>query len=145
MAMLFFRAIQKKQKISKIWYLKIIRFLRLDSWVDMLSFDEFLAEGPLKPIPKTEKPNSFHGNYGGKGNKGGEPTDSLDHIFQKHDTGYHHTPKEHHRDKHDHALIKATDKLAADRSEKLLHRIKAKMASAFFKTKLAIKEEFNGD
>jgi len=105
-----------------------------------LSFGEFLSEGPLSPIPKTAKPNLFHGNYGGKGNRGGEPVDKLDQAFQKHDTGYHYTPDSKKRLKHDKSLVKATSSIVKDKSQPIKTRVKAGMATALFKTKLALKK-----
>lgn len=95
----------------------------------------------MSPIPKTDKPNTFHGNYGGKGNRGGEPVDKLDHVFKKHDTGYHHTPDPKKRLKHDRSLVKATSSIAKDKSHPVKTRVKAAMATALFKTKLALKED----
>jgi len=99
-----------------------------------------VSEGPLSPIPKTAKPNLFHGNYGGKGNRGGEPVDKLDQAFQKHDTGYHYTPDSKKRLKHDKSLVKATSSIAKDKSQPIKTRVKAGMATALFKTKLALKK-----
>ncbi len=99
------------------------------------------SEGPLSPIPKTDKPNLFHGNYGGKGNRGGEPVDKLDQAFQKHDTGYHDTPDSKKRLKHDKSLVKATSSIAKDKSQPIKTRVKAGMATALFKTKLALKKK----
>jgi hypothetical protein len=106
-----------------------------------VDFSDFLSEGPLSPIPKTDKPNLFHGNYGGKGNRGGEPVDKLDQAFQKHDTGYHYTPDSKKRLKHDKSLVKATSSIAKDKSQPIKTRVKAGMASALFKTKLALKKK----
>ena len=99
-----------------------------------------VSEGPLSPIPKTAKPNLFHGNYGGKGNRGGEPVDKLDQAFQKHDTGYHYTPDSKKRLKHDKSLVKATSSIVKDKSQPIKTRVKAGMAAALFKTKLALKK-----
>ena len=107
----------------------------------MKSFLSHLSEGPLSPIPKTAKPNLFHGNYGGKGNRGGKPVDKLDQAFQKHDTGYHHTPDPKKRLKHDKSLVKATSSIVKDKSQPIKTRVKAGMATALFKTKLALKED----
>ncbi len=82
----------------------------------------------------------FHGNYGGKGNRGGEPVDKLDQAFQKHDTGYHYTPDSKKRLKHDKSLVKATSSIAKDKSQPIKTRVKAGMATALFKTKLALKK-----
>lgn len=106
-----------------------------------LSFADFLSEGPLSPIPKTDKPNLFHGNYGGKGNRGGKPVDKLDQAFQKHDTGYHYTPDPEKRLKHDKSLVKATSSIVKDKSQPIKTRVKAGMATALFKTKLALKKK----
>jgi len=100
-----------------------------------------VSEGPLSPIPKTAKPNLFHGNYGGKGNRGGKPVDKLDQAFQKHDTGYHYTPDPEKRLKHDKSLVKATSSIVKDKSQPIKTRVKAGMATALFKTKLALKNE----
>jgi hypothetical protein len=99
------------------------------------------SEGPLSPIPKTDKPNLFHGNYGGKGNRGGKPVDKLDQAFQKHDTGYHYTPDPEKRLKHDKSLVKATSSIVKDKSQPIKTRVKAGMATALFKTKLALKKK----
>jgi len=100
-----------------------------------------VSEGPLSPIPKTAKPNLFHGNYGGKGNRGGKPVDKLDQAFQKHDTGYHYTPDPEKRLKHDKSLVKATSSIVKDKSQPIKTRVKAGMAAALFKTKLALKKK----
>lgn len=97
-----------------------------------------ILEGPLPKIPVTKEPNMFHGNYGGKGNRGGEPTDELDKVFQRHDVGYHHTKDKTKRLVHDNALIRDTEKIAANKEHPLHIRIKAKMAATLFKTKLKL-------
>jgi len=103
-----------------------------------------IGEGALPDIPPSKSPNYFHGNYGGYGNRGGEPLDNLDLIFKKHDVGYHYTPDPKKRLKHDKALVKMTDKLSKDKSNPLKIRLKAKLASTFFKAKLKKLGEVRG-
>lgn len=106
----------------------------------MLSFKQFIAEGPLAHMPaeKGLKRNFFHGNYGGFGNRGGKPVDDLDHHFQKHDVGYHYSKKPSDRRKHDVALVKATGNIMKSKNHPLSTRIKAGMAHAYFRTKTAL-------
>lgn len=108
----------------------------------MKSFKTWIAEGPLAAIPVTTHKNIFHGNYGGRGNRGGKPIDKLDHVFQKHDVGYHHSkPNSTKRRKHDASLVKATHAISKDKSNTLKIRLKAKVANIAFSTKLKLKQK----
>jgi hypothetical protein len=99
-----------------------------------------IEEGPLSPIPATKRFLKFHGNYCGPGNRGGNPVDDLDAECKKHDTGYHYTRNDPaaktKRLKHDAHLVKAASSIASDKSKDLKQRIKAKMVSSYFKTKI---------
>ena len=106
----------------------------------MKTFKQFMAEGHLSPIPVTKSHNKFHGNFGGKGNKGGKPVDALDAEFQKHDTGYHYSKKPRDIKKHDSALIQSTHKLAHDKTLPVKTRIKARLANAYFRVKKIVKK-----
>jgi hypothetical protein len=104
-----------------------------------------LGENTPHPIPVSKVPNQFHGNYGGRGNKGGEPIDKLDLAFKKHDTGYHFTPSGKHRAKHDKALIKASNKISKDKTVGFKVRLKAELASLYFRHKLKTQGVKEGD
>lgn len=104
----------------------------------MKTFKEFLDESGLSPMPATKKPNLFHGNYGGRGNRGGPPVDKLDKEFQKHDTGYTYSKTPDDRHAHDKSLVRSTRKLVGDKSLPLKTRIKAGMAHTYFRTKVAL-------
>ena len=49
-----------------------------------------LYRAALKTIPYTSE-RAFHGHYGGCGNEGGEPEDTMDELFRRHDIVYGHT------------------------------------------------------
>lgn len=101
-------------------------------------FDQ-LTEGPMSPIP-VRPFKKIHGNYGGPGNRGGEPVDTLDLACKKHDTGYHYTENHPKRDvlrrKHDRSLIKAAHTVAHDKTHPVLTRIKAMAIKHYFNNKL---------
>lgn len=111
----------------------------------MKGFKQYLLEGPLSSIPAERglKRNFFHGNYGGFGNRGGDPTDKLDAQFQKHDVGYHYSKKPEDKLRHDRALVRSTKQLTKDKSLPVSTRVKAGMASAYFRAKIALSKNNN--
>ena len=90
---------------------------------------------PIRPFKR------IHGNYGGHGNRGGEPVDVLDLACKKHDTGYHYTENHPRKDllrkKHDASLVKAADDISHDKKHALVVRLKAVAIKHFFKRKLS--------
>ena len=96
----------------------------------------------MSPIP-VRPFKQIHGNYGGYGNRGGEPVDALDLACKKHDTGYHYTEnhprREELRKKHDKSLIKAADRFSQDKKNALVVRLKAVAIKHYFKHKLSTK------
>lgn len=95
-----------------------------------------LFEGPLSPIPKTDRFIRFHGNYCGPGNRGGDPVDDLDHACMKHDVGYHYTPDPAKRLKHDASFIKKVHAISTDTNQPRAVRVKAKMIKSYFQWKI---------
>jgi hypothetical protein len=79
----------------------------------------------------------FHGNYCGKGNRGGAPIDALDHACQKHDVGYHHTPDGKNRNKHDRSFVDNLKKISSNKEHPMVTRVKARVFSKYFERKLA--------
>lgn len=103
----------------------------------MKTFRQFVSES----VPPTKKFRKFHGNYCGPGNQGGKPVDKLDRACMRHDSQYHKAKSldknkaAELRKKADHHFAKRADRVASDKSHPLSTRVKAKMASAYFKTK----------
>lgn len=103
----------------------------------MRSFKSFVNES----VPPTKRFFKIHGNYCGPGNRGGKPTDKLDRACMRHDSGYHKAKSQDKdtakktKQKADHHFIKRVDKIAKDKSHPFMTRIKARAASAYFKTK----------
>ena len=58
--------------------------------------------------------NAFHGTWGGSGNHGGKPIDSMDEIFRRHDIVYYESRCGKHLKEADRALIKCLKAIDAD-------------------------------
>lgn len=99
-----------------------------------------INEGAMSPIP-IRPFRQIHGNYGGYGNRGGEPVDALDLACKKHDTGYHYTENHPRRDvlrnKHDRSLVHAANDVASSKDHDLYVRIKALAIKHYFNRKLS--------
>ena len=91
------------------------------------------------PIPPTKKFRSFHGNYCGKGNRGGIPVDRLDKACLRHDVEYHKSYKDPDRQSAkqtranaDAHFVTRTTEIAKDKSNATLVRFKARVAATVF-------------
>ena len=82
----------------------------------------------------TEKFTHIYGNYGGPGNRGGEPIDGIDAACKKHDMCYHYQGRD--NPACDLALIQDLDDQLKTRLS-FKQRVAAQMMRLFFRKKLS--------
>lgn len=90
------------------------------------------SRGKIK-LPKTKKFQQIHGNYCGKGNKGGKPVDRIDSACKRHDICYYSGTNKRVCDRR---LVRSMNKVQNSSKLTRKQRITGKVISTYFSRKL---------